>query len=153
PGHTSDCYWEHAMTQRERQASGGVFDAAAPPAAAPPAAPRPDPGAAAPWDDLFHIASPAQQQDLLALARRQRVVYGHQLPPANGTSDRARYLLGRLLEGHTQDLEPVRAVPGNVTDADLDEGQRDAVAKAVQTPDVCLIQGLPGTGKSRVVAE
>ncbi len=35
----------------------------------------------------------------------------------------------------------------------MDRTQRDAVARAVATPDVCLIQGFPGTGKSRVVAE
>ena len=31
--------------------------------------------------------------------------------------------------------------------------QREAVSRALATPDICLIQGLPGTGKSRVVAE
>src|SRR5262249_46864236 len=40
-----------------------------------------------------------------------------------------------------------------VGDTALDAAQRDAVAKAVHTPDVFLLQGLPGTGKSRVVAE
>jgi hypothetical protein len=103
---------------------------------------------------VFPNATPAQQEELLALARRQGVVYAHQLPaPSNGTGDRNRHLLTRLLAGHVADLDPVCAAPAPVTDPELDEGQRDAVAKALATPDVCLIQGLPGTGKSRVVAE
>src|SRR5262249_25624609 len=38
-------------------------------------------------------------------------------------------------------------------DSELDPGQRHAVIRAVQTPDVALIGGGPGTGKSRVIAE
>jgi hypothetical protein len=127
----------------------------APPPAAPPPAAGPGPAAAAPlWEDLFRGATPAQQRELLDLARRQGVLYAHQLPPSNGsTGDRTRSLLGHVLAGQTRDLAPVRAAPVAVTDADLDDCQRDAVARALATPDVCLIQGLPGTGKSRVVAE
>jgi hypothetical protein len=61
--------------------------------------------------------------------------------------------LSRLLSGHSNDLEPV-ATPGVVVhDSALDAVQREAVARALATPDLGLIQGLPGTGKSRVVAE
>jgi hypothetical protein len=123
----------------------------APPGAGPaPAAPS-----APLWEELFCNATPAQQEELLALARRQGVLYHHQLPPPpNGSAtDRPRHVLNRLLAGNARDLEPVRADPVPPTDPDLDESQRDAVAKALATPDVCLIQGLPGTGKSRVVAE
>jgi len=40
-----------------------------------------------------------------------------------------------------------------VYDSALDARQREAVARALATPDFCLIQGLPGTGKSRVATE
>jgi hypothetical protein len=110
---------------------------------------------------VFRSASPAQQDELLSLARRQGLLYFHQFPPqANGTRPAAhadepgaRQVLQRLLNGHVQDLEPARPAPVPVFDAALDDFQREAVARALGTPDVCLIQGLPGTGKSRVVAE
>jgi hypothetical protein len=108
------------------------------------------------WEDLFRSASPVQQKELLTLARRQGLLYAHQLPacPGNGVdTDRARHLLARTLGGHEHDLEPVRVEPVAVADAALDEVQREAVARALATPDFSLIQGLPGTGKSRVVAE
>jgi hypothetical protein len=119
------------------------------------------PGAAAPglppWEDLFRSASPEQQQELLALARRQGVLYAHQLPPmTNGAHPPAegwRELLTRLLAGQTEGLDPLRAPPAAPGDAPLDDVQREAVARALETPDVCLIQGLPGTGKSHVISE
>jgi hypothetical protein len=110
------------------------------------------------WEALFQSASPSQQNEILALASRQGLVYGHQLPtPVNGTGAPedvgGRPLLARLLGGHVGDLEAVRAVPAHVHDSGLDARQREAVSRALSTPDICLIQGLPGTGKSRVVAE
>jgi hypothetical protein len=38
-------------------------------------------------------------------------------------------------------------------DKDLTERQREAVVSAMSTPDVCLIHGPPGTGKTRVIGE
>ncbi|HYT92039.1 MAG TPA: AAA domain-containing protein, partial [Gemmataceae bacterium] len=95
------------------------------------------------------------------MASRQGLLYAHQLPRGgNGTRPptaaedaRGLQLLSRLLQGQIADLEPVRADSVDVFDSDLDARQRDAVARALASPDVCLIQGLPGTGKSRVVAE
>ncbi|MCI0455639.1 MAG: AAA domain-containing protein, partial [Gemmataceae bacterium] len=148
------------MTQRERQASGGTKAApwrALGHPALPPSGASPEPRtASAPlWEDLCRSVSPAQQMELLALAERQGVLYSHQLPPAgNGTPrDRTRQLLTQLLSGQTEALEPVAACPVEVHDTALDPQQRAAVAKALHTPDLCLVQGLPGTGKSRVVAE
>jgi hypothetical protein len=149
------------MTQRERQASGGVSEAAPRPGAGHASLPRPtasaDPSAghAASWEDVYRAASPAQQAELLRLAQRQGVLYAHQLPPTgNGTAvDRTRQFVARLLNGQTSDLEPLRSEPIASIDDALDAVQREAVVRALATPDVCLIQGLPGTGKSRVVAE
>src|SRR6516162_7681791 len=55
--------------------------------------------------------------------------------------------------------EPVQPVPGERSRWDggyqrASPAQRqEALARAVATPDICLIQGFPGTGKSRVIAE
>lgn len=38
-------------------------------------------------------------------------------------------------------------------DQHLTERQRQAVATAIATPDICLIHGAPGTGKTRVICE
>src|SRR5262245_62226062 len=139
------------MTHWERQSSGGVVEAAPRPATGPASA------APAPllWEDLFRNASPDQQRELLSLAGRQGVLYAHQLPQAgNGTAaDRHRPLLTRILTCQASQLPPLRTTPLTFHDDALDDVQRDAVARAIQTPDVCLVQGLPGTGKSRVVAE
>jgi hypothetical protein len=96
------------------------------------------------------------QADLLRLAQRQGLLYAHQLPPRhNERADAPNLgsLLTPLLNGNVQHLEPLRPQALPVHDSALDPTQRDAVAKALATPDVCLLQGLPGTGKSRVVAE
>src|SRR5262249_20576195 len=159
-------------TPRERQASTGLSAAA--PAAPPtggatglPVPPRSPSAAEAGraagslWEDIFRSASPAQQEELLALASRQGLVYAHQLPTNNGARPHAApaedrrglHLLSRLFQGQTGDLQPVRLRPAPVFDTGLDERQREAVARALDSPDICLIQGLPGTGKSRVVAE
>ena len=111
------------------------------------------------WEELFRHASPAQRENLLTLARRQGFLYAHQVPaptdgkkPATGKEGTpATEKLTRLLEG--VNLPPVRPQPLTAYDEALDRLQREAVARALATPDVCLIAGLPGTGKSRVAAE
>jgi hypothetical protein len=84
------------------------------------------------------------------------VLYVHQLPrERNGSATQATAtpaVFTSLVEGHVQSWEPVRADPMTIPDSTLDAAQREAVAKALTTPDICLIRGLPGTGKSRVVA-
>jgi hypothetical protein len=95
---------------------------------------------------------------LLSLAERQGLLYAHQLPALDHDrggkpADSNRALLTRLLAGQTDALEPLRVPCAPVGETPLDEVQREAVARALETPDVCLIQGLPGTGKSHLVAE
>ena len=120
------------MTQRERHT----------PAAGP----------ACVWEELFQSAAPGRQRQLIALAGTEGVLYTHQLPPtANGAVNRP--LLPALLNGQTHDLFPLRPTAVDCVDAALDCVQRDAVARALQTPDLCLIQGLSGSGKSRTAAE
>src|SRR5207253_1307382 len=90
-----------------------------------------------------------------ALARQQGLLYAHQLQAAtNGNPpDTGRQLLGQLLNGRTEGLQPPLPDPVDGIDGELDAEQRAAVGRALQTPDLFLIQGLPGTGKSRVAAE
>jgi hypothetical protein len=107
------------------------------------------------WEAVFHGCSGSQQRELLVLAAHQGLLYSHQLPPRNGSPvvDPNNQVLSQLLRGQVQHLQPVRPSALSNHDGTLDAGQRDAVAKALSTPDICLVQGLPGTGKSRVVAE
>lgn len=137
------------MTQRERSSSGAVAEAALPPRADAPGMAPPS------WEELYRGSSPAQQAELLAVARRQGILYAGQVPTPTGNgfaSDPPRQLLSRLAHNHL-DLPPLCPPDTAPIDAALDESQRDAVAKALHTPDLFLLQGLPGTGKSRVVAE
>ncbi len=145
------------MTSRERQASGGVVlppqfgatGSSASSTSSPPAVPG-----LPPWDDLWQAYTPAQQQEVFSLAARQGVVYRHQLPP-HDLSHRGsrRLLLDALLAGRLPGLPSFVQEPVTLHDNELDAAQRQAVARALHTPDLCLIQGSAGTGKSRVVAE
>ncbi|MFO0968701.1 MAG: AAA domain-containing protein [Gemmataceae bacterium] len=130
------------MTARQRTA--GAADTALPPKPVP-----------LPWEEWFRAASAEQQKEILALARRQGLVYVHQTPlPANGAAKDhppEESFLARLLAGHVSALPPVQPQP--IEDGDLDEAQREAVARALATPDVFLLEGLPGSGKTRVTAE
>jgi hypothetical protein len=154
------------MSQRERQASAGTSavlpSASGEQPAAAPLPPAPAKGASMmSWEDIFRGSSPAQQAELLALARAQGILYAHRLPavPCGTAGTQAAEelagvcILSRLLLGRIADLQPVRPGDVDLVDTALDAAQRAAVARALATPDVCLIQGLPGTGKSRVVAE
>jgi len=98
-----------------------------------------------------------QRNELLELARRQGLIYAHQLPHTNGAkaappTSRWQKLLKDVAEEHIDALAP-DALSVHPIDSGLDEVQREAVAKALMTTDVCLIAGPPGTGKSRVIKE
>lgn len=113
------------------------------------------------WQDWLGAASPAQRAHVLELAASQGFVYGNQIPqPAPNSNNRPLQddsipapALSRLFSGPIGDLPPVVAQPVPCTDESLDAAQREAVARALATPDVFLLQGLPGTGRSRVLAE
>lgn len=149
------------MTQRKRHATrnGGtaVLEPPRPAAPAAPAAPDTTPDLAT-LDDFVRKTSPAQRDDFLALARRQGFLYPHQVPLGrNGHrpegEEATRWTrLTHLLAGDAE-LEPVHEVGFEPLDAGLDARQRQAVSRALGTPDLALIVGRPGTGKSRVVAE
>lgn len=112
------------------------------------------------WDDWFRHASVAQRADALGLARQQGVIYPHQLPTgANGVKSTSpkdietNPIVSRLLAGKGEALPRLYLDSLTYFDGELDELQRQAVARALATPDLFMLQGLPGTGKSRVLAE
>src|SRR5205823_10216687 len=106
------------------------------------------------WEDLYRALPPPQQQELLALAGRQGLLFSHQLPAVDAALlQQRRQFFTQLLAGKAGPLTPLACPSIDVQDEALDATQREAVGRAVTTPDVCLIQGLPGSGKSLVAAE
>ena len=113
------------------------------------------------WEDWFRHASAQQRAEALGLAHQQGVLYPHQLPavsngvkPAAASKDiEALPHIVRLLAGKTDTLASLQLETPSFFDNDLDDLQRQAVVRALGTPDLLLLQGLPGTGKSRVVTE
>jgi hypothetical protein len=157
------------MTARARKASGGMSATATAPNAAPSSAyPTGHNGATDPlgprflnWEEWFQNAGISQRAEMLALSARQGLLYANQVPPpASGVKTNPPMesqchvdALARLLTGKAKDLAPVVIKPIHFIDQQLDPAQREAVSRALFTPDVFLLQGLPGTGRSRVVAE
>jgi hypothetical protein len=131
------------MSQRERPASRGRRPADRPTATAGPSTP-------VSWDELYDRLPPGARARLIAAASDTGVVAGDQVP----TADSARHLLHGLLAGDgLDDLAPLVTAPIDDLPDNLDPQQRAAVALALRTPDIALVQGLPGTGKSRITAE
>jgi hypothetical protein len=157
------------MTPRERKATEGMSATAATPGAA--SMPQPPPaahngssanGSRVPsWAEWFQCASATQRSELLALAQTQGLIYSHQLPvPTNGVHHKSppqdialNPALAQLLAGKMEDLAPV--FPGAVAylDQHLDAGQREAVARALFSPDVFLLLGHADAGTLRVLVE
>src|SRR5262249_37796637 len=79
-------------------------------------------------------------------------VLSRQLTPKPSDS-RQHDLLASLLNDRIVGLLPVRSPIRRSISAMLDVAQREAVARALRTPDICVIQGFHGTGKSHVLAE
>jgi hypothetical protein len=137
------------MTQPERQVSGAVCEPATPPAAGPPRLPPIDPSApiSRPWEALFQKWLPAAQRQCLDRPPSQP-------PSSNGAGgEGARRLFTHILNDTALQLPTVPFQALSFVDSELDEPQREAVRRALGTPDLCLVQGLAGTGKSRVAAE
>ncbi len=144
------------MTHRERHTTdeASARDAIrTPPADRSASASPSSPPDASLWAEWFQRASAVQQREALLLAAQQGILYAHQLTAPVHSAASARSLLAGLLNGQVKELEPLHPPALQCHDGELDRTQREAAARAVATPDVCLIQGLPGTGKSRLVAE
>jgi len=131
------------MSHRDRQA--------VPP---PTAADRPV-RAGDPWDAVFDALPPALRQTLLEKASTCPLTPDQLPPAATPGNDAGRQLLTRLLAG--QGLDELAPLPPDWQDSgslnELDPQQRASVVAALRTPDLVLVQGRPGTGKSRVAAE
>ena len=132
------------MSQRDGHVSGG---------AAPPTR-SPDVPTQAPiraWETVFPALSPTQQQQVLDLSQCQSFVIADQVSLVSPAPDRSRTVVSHAMSGR---LSPARLVdPIDPHDVNLDDAQRDAVARAVQTDDLFLIVGPAGTGKTRVAIE
>jgi AAA domain len=133
------------MSQREWHAPGGPAVAAPGPADVVSAecAPRED------------GTAPVTVEELLEAARRRGWLFAAPFPsPSPGDAGHASAVLNQLLSADPPIAEPLPfAEPLQPFDRELDTFQIDAVARAIACPDLFLIQGLPGTGKKRVVAE
>lgn len=137
------------MSSRDRPSERGRTAAPQRPAEPPAAARSLRADDLTTWADLYDLLPHNQRNRLLLLAADQPVS-ANQLPDAAGGSP----LLPRLFAGDVDSLPPLPAAPPlDDLPAEFDPHQRDAVARLLAAPDVCLIQGLPGTGKSRVIAE
>ena len=148
-----------AMTARHKQASGSAL-ALAPLASVNGVENGTDRLAPFAWEDWFRHACPQQRALALGLAQQQGFLYPHQLPavtngktPASSADSPASTVLSRILAGQPETLPPLAELPISCFDAELDDVQQQAVLRALATPDLFLLQGLPGTGKSRVLAE
>lgn len=144
------------MTSRDRHVLAGR------PSVAPPLPVRPvsEPaGQRLSWEELFPQAPPLKQQELLELARRQGLLYSHQLPSGaiktqgSPTATASSQTITRLLSGQVDALPPLPSIQIHPLDGSLDLVQRAGVVRALSSPDISLIAGWPGTGKSRVITE
>ena len=103
------------------------------------------------WERWCQAATPEQRQQALALARQSGFVPARLLPSFDGTEESC--ILGRLLAGDAAPLPSADAPALEPLDPALDDCQRRAAARALASPDVALIVGPVGTGKTRVAAE
>jgi hypothetical protein len=151
------------MTQREQVTpEHGRPRLLGPPQTERPASSAPGSPGESLWENWYRHAPSPQRQALLQLARTRGFVSAGELETSrldqpHHAGQTSGDLVARLLRGQTDGLAPLEggtdAGALSFFDADLDDEQRLAVTRSLHTPDVCLIQGLPGTGKSRVATE
>lgn len=102
------------------------------------------------WESWYSHSSTAQRLQMFALVRRQGLLYAHQLPPLNTARST---VVTRLIQGEDATPACFDSLPFTPHDTDLDTCQRLAVARILASPDLSLLQGTAGTGKSRVITE
>jgi hypothetical protein len=106
------------------------------------------------WKKLFQQDDSDRHQELLALAARQGALYLQQVPKDNGHAVAPPACsVGNPLHIRPADWPRIRPEAMAVVDQELDWCQRQAVARALATPDLCLVAGHPRTGKARVAVE
>jgi hypothetical protein len=107
------------------------------------------------WEQWYEQAAPEQRRMALLQAGEQGLLFLQHLPAPEGTPPAGprRPLQTAQQHGPAPDLAPFRSADIQPIDGDLDETQRQAVARALASPDLSLILGYPGSGKSRVIAE
>lgn len=114
------------------------------------------------WERWFRHATSQQRAAALQLASQQGILYPHQLPavtngvkpvPAVVKETDASLRLAALLAGAGERLPSFEFEPVSCVDCDLDAFQQLAVQCVLSTPDLALLRGVPGSGKSRVLAE
>jgi hypothetical protein len=146
-----------SMIQRDNPSTDG---AGVQPTCGPACLPAPAPpvmfaASASPsfWEQWYDQADADQRQQVIELAAQQGVLCSAQLPATEAPS-RQQPLAELLADPSVRArLEPFEPAALDTADPELDPAQRLAVARALATPDLALIQGHPGTGKTRVVAE
>ena len=106
------------------------------------------------WERWCRNASPEQKQHILPAAIRSGTVQLHHLPVPGlqPTRNAVQTLIAAIVANRPPSLDPVIAADVQAIDDTLDEDQRHAVAVALGSPDLSLIVGYPGSGKSHVVA-
>src|SRR5436853_182824 len=135
------------MNQRDRYATGGaVAPRPAEPRAGARASRDPCDSTAASWDNYFRALSPSDKQRVIGLVHDHGLMLKEESAPAITPNPQAfRQLLDRLGSDHDRPLlQPLPVLSSfEPFDSQLDSTQRDAVARALHTPDLLLVQGLP----------
>lgn len=144
------------MSQRDQLAPQGAVafpwsaDQPAPRVSCSPEDAAPDPSCDTRFSDSPHSDEPASPASQPHVPASPLVKYSSSSPP--GVIDFPS-VLERVFQTPI-DLPPASFVELiEPFDSELNGPQRDAVARAVQAEDLLLIQGLPGTGKSRIIVE